>query len=803
MSTETDNDNNNNDMSSSCTIKDFIYYDINGNVVEGTKSELFPSSSSSSSSLYGTNNENEDEDSDSSFTSRTTTCIFDTANCHPSSLPHECCTYNKESINEQSSWSTQYMILCVLIPILYIKTSIKEKEKKKSKNGSTENENEADDNEDKEVIDGSTKIIPWYIAQIQSKLPIRSLLIWIWSKGFLSFMMLTVPASIALRNSYQTNLSVSNRNLMIAADAFMVPYQTIFYFIEDIILVQIGYALGRNDKIKTNQLIHTGIAGSIVTGIIAGLIGTVLGLVPTLFQSLTNPGLHHDQLLYKGCEFFGNDISESESKTATAHAAVLPYWMMKSWSMIFQQIGMVMSGFFFGSKATMEIGWIMTISLSLNLYIWFTYVDTSSNPLTLIGIADYVYDFTIPLLTILYLITPLGSQICNRTGVHLSFTKLLSIFLQFKPSKTASSASSASSASTSVNETTKLIKDVNETTKKKNNEESSSSTPMSTSTIDLLLDGLKVMFMDVAIQGCVSFTLYVALLEDSAVAYQISALQSALPAYGYGYALGISMMFKLIGSTLLAQNKYIKFVQFATICVLCVLLLIPGIVISVVKDRHEIALVYGSNACVYASNEQCVNFFIEIFGINGDGISSGDGDGGDGDGDSSDRGNYTLQYTMTALAFGSIIDSISLVLRSILLSLLDFDFLVKSTICAVIFAYIPAMYVATYGAGVYDEFQRTAFAWYIAMNIPQLFLIFAFLLRLYYNFKRLLNNDDGPWMMEMDAVDDDDGNRSSSSSDALTLDRTSTTATKEKQRSYRSELTPLLLSQRRRSSASA
>ena len=116
-------------------------------------------------------------------------------------------------------------------------------------------------------------------------------------------------------------------------------------------LVQIGYALGRNDKIKTNQLIHTGIAGSIVTGIIAGAIGTVLGLVPTLFQSLTNPGLHHDQLLYQGCEFFENE-SES-SNTATAHATVLPYWMMKSWSMIFQQIGMVMSGFFFGSKATM------------------------------------------------------------------------------------------------------------------------------------------------------------------------------------------------------------------------------------------------------------------------------------------------------------------------------------------------------------------------------------------------------------------------------------------------------------------
>jgi hypothetical protein len=431
----------------------------------------------------------------------------------------------------------------------------------------------------------------------------------------------------------------------------------------------------------------------------------------------------------------------------------------------------------------------MTISLSLNLYIWFSYVETSSNPLTLIGIADYVYDLTIPLLTILYLITPLGSQICDRTGVHLSLSKLLSVFsIQVKPSSALASTSTSTSTFTSLNETTKLIND--DTKKKDNEEESASSTPTSTtptSTMDLLLDGLKVMFMDVAIQACVSFTLYVALLEDSAVAYQISALQSALPAYGYGYALGISMMFKLIGSTSLAQNKYLKFVKFATICTVCVLLLIPGIVISVVKDRHEIAMVYGSNACVYASDKQCVNFFTEIFGINGDG------------------GDYTLQYTMTALAFGSIIDSISLVLRSILLSLLDFDFLIKSTICAVVFAYIPAMYIATCSSSFAEyEFQRTAFAWYIAMNIPQLFLIFVFLIRLYYNFKRLLNGDDGPWMeMEIKVVVVEPVAEAAAAADYGSSSSSSTTTyTSEKRSSYKSELAPLLLSQRRRSSTS-
>jgi Na+-driven multidrug efflux pump len=154
---------------------------------------------------------------------------------------------------------------------------------------------------------------------------------------------------------------------MIYADPILFRLLLFFFFFFNLLLpymhsciVQIGYALGRNDKVKTDQLIHTGIAGSIVTGIIAGSIGTLLSLLPNVFQALTNPGLTHDQLLYNGCEFF-----EDESKSKTAHV-ILPYWMLKSWSMIFQQIGMVMSGFFFGSKATM-VRYLYQIYLSRSI----------------------------------------------------------------------------------------------------------------------------------------------------------------------------------------------------------------------------------------------------------------------------------------------------------------------------------------------------------------------------------------------------------------------------------------------------
>jgi hypothetical protein len=47
------------------------------------------------------------------------------------------------------------------------------------------------------------------------------------------------------------------------------------------------------------------------------------------------------------------------------------------------------------------------------------------------------------------------------------------------------------------------------------------------------------MFMDVAVQCCISLGIYLALAKDAAEAYQLTALQSALPTYGMGtFGLG-------------------------------------------------------------------------------------------------------------------------------------------------------------------------------------------------------------------------------------------------------------------------
>ena len=114
---------------------------------------------------------------------------------------------------------------------------------------------------------------------------------------------------------------------------------------EDIILVQIGHALGHRDFDLTDRLVHAGIVGSIVTGTIAGAIGTLLGWFPRTLRALTNPGAAHDQMLYAGCDLL------DQSDAFSAIRSIRPYWMLKSWAMMGQQMGMVMSGFFYGSGA--------------------------------------------------------------------------------------------------------------------------------------------------------------------------------------------------------------------------------------------------------------------------------------------------------------------------------------------------------------------------------------------------------------------------------------------------------------------
>jgi hypothetical protein len=221
--------------------------------------------------------------------------------------------------------------------------------------------------------------------------------------------------------------------------------------------------------------------------------------------------------------------------------------------------------------------------------------------------------------------------------------------------------------------------------------------------------------MDVVIKVCISLGIYLALLHDAADGYTLTALQSVLPAYGTAYALGMGIMFKVAGPRLLAKKEYKRFAAFARIVIGCVYLLIPLIMGSVLPFRDGMARSYGANACVYAKDEQCVPFFTHVFGQNGSG------------------GDFTLFFTFGVFVIGASVEAVFCVLRAVLLSMVDLDFMVRGTVLAIVF-YIPAIVVA---ATVFP-FAGHASAFFVAMYLPQVVLCVLFTYRIHTLLQKLL-----------------------------------------------------------------
>jgi hypothetical protein len=176
---------------------------------------------------------------------------------------------------------------------------------------------------------------------------------------------------------------------------------------------------------------------------------------------------------------------------------------------------------------------------------------------------------------------------------------------------------------------------------------------------------------------------------------------------------------KLVGPQLLAGGHVRLFVKFVRLTILCTLLLVPLIVGTAVPFTYGLSYSYGANACGYAKNEQCVPFFNSVFGPNATG------------------GTYTLPFTFMVFPVGACAEAVFFVLRSILLTLVDLDYMVKCTLLAIV-AYIPAIVVVS---AVYSNtFGGRAISYFVAMYLPQVLLCAFFLVRIHLVLSRMLQS---------------------------------------------------------------
>jgi len=596
-------------------------------------------------------------------------CIFPDANCGPDLPTKDCCDANKS----ETSYPQIYLVLAIvqIIPLIYVKLSktVEEKEEYEKEKHRKE---------------------PKFLANMgRLEYPLTKL----FNLGLIAYIGVLIGLSITLNRSYQATMAVNERNALMSVQVFMAPFDQIFQFIEDIVMVRMMYALGRGDKKITDKLVHTGLVGSILAGIIAGIIGTIIVFIQPARDFFASPGLENSMLLYPDCEFIGNYDSDN----------IIPLWLLKSWKVIFVQIGMVMSGLMFGSRNINAYGWTAFCAFAIQGIVWYTQVSTFPNTLTLMGLSEFCQAAGIPIFSIIYLMTPIGSTIREDTGVSLSFSKLIVSMKELFGRES---------------DATEEHSQVENDTGKSDSENYSRA---------LLMDGLKIMVIDLVLEGATLVTIYLALLKDQAIGYQITALQSEEPAFGVAYAYTMGIVTTLAGSFMIARGRFKRYIAFTRITVICVLVFIPVIIVSIVPFVFPIAYYAGTNSCEFAYDTQCVPFFSKVFGTNALG------------------GKFTLPFTFNALAFSQSTDSIFIVLRAVLISMKDFDYLLYSTLAAG-FMYIPAILVVTLAP---TDFKDQAISYYIAMNIPQMILILTSLPRIHFNLKRMQNGMKGPWSDEV------------------------------------------------------
>ncbi|KAL7519123.1 hypothetical protein ACHAWX_004703 [Stephanocyclus meneghinianus] len=398
---------------------------------------------------------------------------------------------------------------------------------------------------------------------------------WMWDFGIVVGVTVLIIMPIFMKPSIQKNLTVSSRTALQSAEAFLVPYKEIFQFVEDIISIRINYALSRGDMVAANSLTHLGIAGAMMTGLFASGLASVLGAIPRVLQALTNPGMKTDLALYPGC-----DIIEA---AAESQGLILSYWMIEVWKYPGTQVAMVLTGFMYGALEYNLAGWFMAIGWSMLPLIWFMNLSKSIEPLILLALGEFAVPYCILLLSISYLVSPLGRSITESTGVELSINMLRRSFrdLFFLGRSVGDSQAEQSSLLSENEEEQEAQNQVNEGSEHES------------SAAGLVREGLCIMFLDVAVQLAKTLAIYMALKTDAATAYQLTALDSELPSYGIAYTTGMAFMFKIIGPIFLTIEEYGYFFKMARVYLICAFLLIPLIIGSTAPFLDGLALRSG------------------------------------------------------------------------------------------------------------------------------------------------------------------------------------------------------------------
>jgi hypothetical protein len=488
-------------------------------------------------------------------------CIYREAACLADRLPSidgetfECCTTTSNLDTAANIW--YFPMIAFMVPYICLIMAVKRRKRLARQTRINAGLSPEPEESDEEHSGGANFNMIALQTQNMSKCKR-----YVFLAVFTAAIVAIVIEAVVMPQSIQDNLSPADRAAQLSMTSFLTPVEEVFAFIEDAMVVKVGYALAASRFADVNLLLHISVIGGAVSGFLAFLLMLILSASRDSAAALLNPSsTTNDELRLAGCSLIPS------TDQVLDHARV--YWLLMSaaWFPKFMVAGLL--GFLAGTGQIIAYLFPLIVASTVPVSLWFGLLPQaqesgSLKPLSALAIAQSMG----PWINAVAMFGYLAWNKDMRRKYHIEW-----LFSE-GGQRLASIWSMLSS---------------------------------------LFREGMSLMIVDLAVQLSISITVYVAASKNFETAYKIAAAQAAYWSLGPSYLIGTMLFLKVTGSSLVASGKHKVFVGFFKAAMVLVASLSVAAVFSAILKRIPIAFDYGESACVFASQPDCALSYARIF----------------------------------------------------------------------------------------------------------------------------------------------------------------------------------------------
>ena len=374
-----------------------------------------------------------------------------------------------------------------------------------------------------------------------------------------------VTEPIIMERQKQQALTPVDRAAQLAMSNFLTPVAEVFAFLEDVMVVEVGYAMAAGRYADLNVLLNVSVVGGLACGAVAfGLLAIVALVKPAAAVILNPSGGANRALIDAGCGLV--------PATADLLKHAVPYWFFQTaaWIPNFATKGLV--GFYVGTGQLGAYALGPMVGAVIPIAIWFALKGrTAMSPLVLLGLAYGVDAWLVGAWNLCYV----RCSAALREKYRLRWL-LGEWWRDWRAGRRGFREG--------------LLKS------------------------KIVRDGVHLMMVDLAVQLSLSVTIYVASAHQFEAAFKLGAVQAAYWSFGPSYVMGVFFVVKLLGAAMISKGKFEQYLAALQKCVLLVLAMGAAAIVAAVTLRDAVAFDYGKAACVFASSESCASAYHNVFG---------------------------------------------------------------------------------------------------------------------------------------------------------------------------------------------